>query len=176
MKIQIIAQIFGIFGLIFNVLSYQMKENKKVALVQGIGGLLFFINYAMIGAVAGALLNIATLMRGILFAKNTKKVWKLVVVEVFIIGSTGYAVVMNMGDGLQIALSLLIGIAILGVSFFMWYGDGKKLRYFQSFVSSPAWMIHNIFNFTLGGIICEALNMLSVAVSFIRFGKKGFSP
>ena len=53
----------------------------------------------------------------------------------------------------------------------MWGGNGKYIRYGQLFASSPSWLVHNIINFSLGGIIGEIFTMCSVIVSFIRFGK-----
>lgn len=59
---EIIGQIFGIFGLLMFVLSFQCKNSKKLVLVQGIGGLLFFVNFMLIGAYGGALFNLTILI------------------------------------------------------------------------------------------------------------------
>ena len=83
---QIIAQGFGILGLIIIVLSFQFKENKKFFIFQGLGGLFFFLNFIMIGAVAGALFNLTNFVRGALFSKNRKKLWKLIVTEALYTG------------------------------------------------------------------------------------------
>ena len=69
---EIIGQIFGVFGLLMFVLSFQCKNSKKLVFVQGIGGLMFFINFLLIGAYGGALFNLTILIRGLLYKnKNT---------------------------------------------------------------------------------------------------------
>lgn len=60
------------------------------------------------------------------------------------------------------------------MSVFMWLANGKRIRYFQITLMSPAWVVHNIFNFSLGGILCEAFNMISTIISFVRYRKDGF--
>jgi len=74
----------------------------------------------------------------------------------------------------QIFLSALTYFSLVFMSVFMWLGNGTHIRYVQLSVSSPAWIVHNIFNFSLGGLLCEIFAMTSVIVSFIRFGKNGF--
>ena len=44
-KTEILAQVFGILGLIVIVSSFQFKENKKFFTLQGIGSLFFFLNF-----------------------------------------------------------------------------------------------------------------------------------
>ena len=53
---EIIGQVFGVFGLLIFVLSFQCKKSKKLVFVQGIGGMMFFINFLLIGAYGGAFL------------------------------------------------------------------------------------------------------------------------
>ncbi len=171
---EIIAQIIGIIGMIIFILSFQVKENKKLVLIQGIGGFMFFLNFILIGAVAGALFNLAVTVRGLLLMKNPKKVWKIVVIELLLLASIIFSLVVNWGSVLQIILALLVYIGLATISFFMWKGNGTHIRICQVAITSPAWLIHNIFNFTIGGLICETFNIISVIVSFIRYGKNGF--
>ena len=171
---EIIAQALGIIGMVIFILSFQVKENKKLVLIQGIGGFMFFLNFMLIGAVAGALLNLCATVRGLLLMKNPKKTWKIVVIELLLLGCTILSVSTNWGDWLQIALAVLVYIGLALISFYMWKDNGKQLRICQVAITSPAWLIHNIFNFTIGGLICETFNIISVIVSFIRYGKNGF--
>jgi hypothetical protein len=51
----------------------------------------------------------------------------------------------------------------------MWSRNGKTIRVLQLFCVSPLWLIHNIFVFSIGGILCEVFNLGSIIVSLIRF-------
>lgn len=171
--IEIISQVFGILGFVFVVLSFQEKTNKGFFVKQALGGLMFFGNFIMLGAISGALFNFTGLVRGALFAKK-RKVWHLYVVISLFTASFVFSLWFVSGDILQILLSTLTYVSLVVMSVFMWKGNGKHIRYAQLFASSPAWLIHNVFNFSLGGVLCEVFNITSVIISFIRFGKDGF--
>ncbi len=170
----IIAQCFGIIGLIIIVYSFQCKKNKNFFLMQGTGSLMFFVNFILIGAYAGALFNLTNLVRGLLFSKDSKKVWKLVLTVCCYTFCYVFSLVLIWGDWFMIFISTLPYVTLVIMSVLMWLGNGKHIRYFQFWLMSPSWIVHNIFNFTLGGILCEIFNMVSVVVSFIRYGKDGF--
>lgn len=168
---QCIAQAFGLVGLVIIVYSFQCKENKNFFILQGAGSFMFFLNFIMISAYGGALFNLVNFVRGCLFSKNDKKPWKLVLVEILYSLCFAFSVVLAKGDNFQILLSAIPCIALLIISVLMWKGDARVIRFFQLFCMSPAWIVHNIFNFTLGGLICETFNMISVVVYFIRCKK-----
>lgn len=170
---EILGQVFGIFGLLIFVFSFQCKNSKKLVFVQGIGGMMFFINFLLIGAYGGALFNLTILIRGLLYTKKNHKIWKPLLVEILFTIAYIYSLSFIKGDILQIVLTTLPYVSLLIMSVFMWNEDGKKIRYFQVGALSPAWLIHNIFNFTLGGILAEIFNMASVVVSLVRFKKHG---
>lgn len=172
--LKITAQCFGIAGLIFSALSFQEKNNKKFFVKQGLSGFMFFLNFLMIGAIAAALFNLTNVIRGGLFAKKEKNLSKLIIVEVLYTACFIFSLTVTKIDALQLFLSVLTFLSLVVMSVFMWKGNGKHIRYVQFTFSSPSWIIHNIFNFTLGGILCEVFAMMSVIVSFIRFGKDGF--
>lgn len=166
---ELVGQIFGIFGLLIFVFSFQCKNSKKLVFVQGIGGLMFFINFLLIGAYGGALFNLTILVRGLLYTKKENKIWKPIVVELLFTVAYVYSLTLLEGDIFKIVLTTLPYISLLVMSIFMWNEDGKKIRYFQVGALSPAWLIHNIFNFTLGGILAEIFNMVSTIISLVRF-------
>ncbi len=171
---EIIAQAFGIAGLILTVISFQEKNNKSFFIKQALAGLMFCFNYLMIGAVSATLFNVTNLVRGTLFSKNDHKLWRLLVIEGLYTVCFIFSLTFIINIPFQIFLSSLTYLGLGLMTMFMWKGNGKHIRYVQLFVTSPSWLVYNIFNFTLGGILCEIFSMVSVIVSFIRFGKEGF--
>ena len=172
--IEIVAQAFGIIGLLITALSFQEKNNKRFFVEQGIAGLMFFMNFVLIGAVAAALFNLTNLVRGTMFSKVKGKVQHLVIIEALYTACFVFSLTQIWGNPFQIFLSALPFVTLLLMTVLMWLGNGKYIRYAQFLLSSPAWLIHNFFNFSLGGILCEIFTMVSVIVSFIRYGKDGF--
>lgn len=171
---EIIAQVFGLIGLVIIVSSFQCKKNKNFFLMQGIGSVAFVINFLLINAYAGALFNLTNLIRGFLFSKEDQKKWKLVLLVILYTACFAFSTFLVWGDWFKIFIAALPYVTLVIMTVFMWLADGKKIRYFQVSFMSPAWIIHNIFNFSLGGILCESFSMISTIISFIRYGKDGF--
>ena len=165
--IEFIAQGFGIIGLVIIVLSFQFKKNSSFFLLQGTGSFMFFLNFILIGAWGGALFNLCNLLRGLLFLKNAKKVWKLAVVEAAYAVCFVFSVIMDPSPW-QIFLVALPCVALIIMSVFMWLGNSKRIRYCQIACSSPAWIVHNIFNLSIGGLLCECFNIVSSIIYLVR--------
>ena len=163
----IIPQILGMLGLGIIVLSFQCKQNKNFFLMQGLGSFFFFLNFILIGAYGGAFFNLANLIRGLLYSKNTDKVWKLITVEIIYISCFAFSVYLD-SSLQQIILTLLPFSALIVMSVFMWKGNPKHIRYFQIGFMSPTWIVYNCFNLSVGGIICESFNMVSSAIYLVR--------
>lgn len=170
----LIAQLFGIAGFLFTVVSFQERNNKNFFIKQAVAGFMFFMNFAIIGALSAALFNLVNLVRGALLSKKEHKLWHLSTIEVLYTVCFVISLIVINGDLFQIFLSSLTYFALVLMTVFMWKGNGKHIRYVQLCVVSPAWIIHNIFNFSLGGLLCEMFSMLSVIVSFIRYRQNGF--
>ncbi len=167
----VIPQILGIFGLGIIVMSFQCKKNRNFFLMQGIGSFFFFLNFILIGAFGGAFFNLANLIRGLLFSKDPKKVWKLIAVEVIYVGCLAFAIFLDSSIK-QIILTLAPFSALIIMSVFMWKGNPVHIRYFQIAYMSPSWIVYNCFNLSIGGIICESFNMISSALYLLRERKK----
>ncbi|MBQ4107984.1 MAG: YgjV family protein, partial [Clostridia bacterium] len=72
--IDYVAQGFGIVGMVFNILVFQQKKQKNVLLFQLFAAVSFGINYFMLGAVMGGLLNVVGALRSVIyyFEKKTR--------------------------------------------------------------------------------------------------------
>jgi len=171
---EIVGQIFGLVGLVIIVMSFQCKKNRNFFLMQGVGSFAFVLNFFLIGAYAGALFNLTNLIRGLLFANEDKKKWKLALILVLYTACFAFSAYLLRGDWFMLFIAALPYVTLLIMSVFMWMANGKYIRYFQVIFMSPAWIVHNIFNFSLGGILCETFNIVSTIVSFVRYGKDGF--
>ena len=163
----IIAQGLGIIGMVIMILSFQCKSNKLFFLMQAAGSILFVLNFLLIDAYGGSFFNAAGLIRGLLLSKNGKKTWKIVVIEALFASSYVAGALLDSSTK-QLILTAIPCIALMIITVFMWRGNPKHIRYAQISCSSPAWIVHNIFNFSLGGLICECFNMVSSAIFLIR--------
>ncbi len=164
----IVAQIIGIIAMTFNILSFQCKKTERLALVMGIGSLLFSTNYLLVEAYASAGFNIVNLVRSASVAN--KKIHNNVMFGVVCVL---YIIVTLFTFENWWTIVLLVTQLI--ATFVLWFKNGAVIRKVQFFFVSPIWLINNIFfAFTIGGIICELFTIASVIVSLIRYGKDGF--
>jgi len=165
---EIIAQIIGIFGMIFLIGSYQCKENKKFFLVQCMGCILFSINYILIGSLASALFNIIGILRAVTRLRektHTNLVFGIICTLCVLTTIFTY----------ENYWTLILLVPQLVEAYVIWYKNGGTVRKTRLFFISPIWLVNNsVFAFTVGGIICEIFTMVSAIVSLVRFRKDGF--
>ena len=70
MELEQIAQVIGIFAMAMNCLSFQFKQKKQILAFQLCGSALFAVNFFMLGAFAGGLLNAIGIFRAIVYMKE----------------------------------------------------------------------------------------------------------
>ncbi len=167
------VQLIGYVGTACALISYQCKKNRNYFLFQTGCGVAFAIQFALLQSWAGMLLNVFSILRGIIFALGDKcknRIY-LVIMEVCFAASC-VASVLVFDEKWWIAA--LLFIAQGGGTLAMWTRNGKVIRWAQLCGISPIWIVNNVYYFSVGGILCEVFNMLSVIVSFIRFRKTGY--
>lgn len=175
--IKIIAQSIGILGLVANFLSFQQKKQRMAIIFQFFAALLFAINFLLIGAYIGALLNAIGVLRALVFAnkeklKATHPVWLIVFIIAF---SSTYPLVFTVFQREPSAQNLIIEalpvIAMILSTISFRFEKAKYIRRFGLF-SSPMWLVYNIVCFSIGAIISEILNLISIIVGIIRHDLK----
>ncbi len=168
------VQIIGYLGMACAFLSYQCKKNTTYFVFQTLCAIFFSLQFALLGGWSGFFINAFSIIRGLIFAFGDKlrKWYFLAGIEATFVFSTILSIVV-FSEPWWIAVLLFIAQA--GGTLFMWTRDGKKIRIAQLFIISPIWLFHNSFYaFSVGGILCETFNIISVIISFIRFRKTGF--
>ncbi len=150
------------------IFSYQMRDNRRLFILQALGGLLFAISFALPGNWSGAWMNIINILRGGILGAGKKwaKPYVFIILEALYIVA-GIATYDSW-------LSILVMAAQLIGTVAMWTRNGKTIRILQFSVVSPSWLTYNFFTLNIGGIITEIFGIISVIVSFIRFGWNGF--
>lgn len=170
---EIIAQAVGIVAMVFNILSFQQKSPKGVLAFQLVGGFLFSINFFMLGAIVGCLLNVIAVIRALIYLNREKLhtdrlEWLFGFILVYILSYfltfTAFGKEFTVFNGL-IELLPVIGMTAQTIGFRL--NRVKAIRGY-GIVSSSAWLIYNIINMAIGAIVCEVLSLISIAISLIR--------
>ena len=173
----IIAQAVGIFAMAFNILSYQQKTRKMAIAFQLGGSILFSINFFMLGALVGGILNALGIIRALVFLNKEKlhadrPIWlagfTAAYILSYILTFTAFGKEPTVFNFI-IELLPVIGMVATTISFRL--TDARSIRRF-GLVSSPSWLVYNIVNFAIGAIICEVLSLCSILIGMIRLDRK----
>ncbi len=167
------VQLIGYIGMACALISYQCKKNRNYFFFQTGCSISFALQFLLLASWGGMLLNMAAIFRGVIYSlgeKCRKPIFLIIMEALFAIASIISVVAFHESWWIAIILFIAQG----GGTLAMWTHNGKTIRYTQFFVVSPLWIINNVIYFSVGGILCEVFNMLSVIVSFIRFRKTGF--
>lgn len=175
---ELIAQIIGLGGMAFNILSYQGKTKHAVILMQLIGTFLFTINFAMLGATIGALMNGIGFVRAIIYINkdrfHTDRIgWTIGFIAVFVLM---YPVTFLVFDKEPTAMNLILeALPVIGMCAGTVGYSMKEARHVRrlGLIGSPCWLVYNCFNGAIGGILCEVISLISIIVGMLRYDRKG---
>ena len=167
------VQLIGYVGTACALLSYQCKKNQSYFLLQMGCAIAFAVQFFLLNTWVGMMLNVFGILRGVMLAlgDKCKHPVHLILTEVCFLCAC-LSAPLFFGEKWWMAGIMLIaqGVGTLA----MWTRNGKTIRLAQISVVSPIWIVHNVYYFSIGGILCECFNIASVIVSFIRFKKSGF--
>lgn len=165
----IFIQAIGFVGVACFIISYQIKSNKALFAMQVTGTCLFCLQFLLLEAYTGCFNLMLVILRNLmlLFAEGRPWIlWK----GWPVIFSAASAVII--GVTWQGPLSLLVFAAMVASMFGYWTRNAQKIRLCNLAVSSPAWLIYDLFVGSIGGVISESITLISIIVSIFRYGWK----
>lgn len=175
--VEIIAQIIGIFAMLFNILSYQGKKQRTVITLQLFGAALFSVNYLMLGATVGGILNIIGAIRAVVFIfrdklKSDHICWLIAFIASYIsVYILNFTVFGKDPTAFNLIIEILPVIGMLALNIGFRLKNAANIRK-CGLVSSPAWLIYNIVAGSWGAIICELFTLISIFVGMLRHDKE----
>lgn len=167
-----IAQIIGFIALAFNVSTFQAKRHRTMMSLQIVVATLYSVHFFMLGALTGAALAVAGLIRSIVFRKvvpinaTKRSLWPLLITQA--IGLI--AAIVTWQDWRS--LLALVGWQAMTLAF--WQRREQRVRQF-GLASSPPWLIYDLLYGSMAGVLNEVLCSSSVIVGLWRFRKKSSS-
>ena len=173
MESELIGQGIGIIAMIFNILSYQQKRQSALILFQLCGSMLFGVSYFLLHSPMGAMLNILSTVRAVLFIFEDKvrakhPVWLCIFVSFYVLFYVLAFTVFGADTrwyNFLIELLPVIAMTLFSVGFM--YGSSAVMRR-VGLISSPCWLTYNIYNGAVGAIICEVFCFASTVIGIIR--------
>ena len=174
---EFIAQTVGIVAMAINILSYQQKTQRQVIRFQLLGSALFVVNYLMLGAMVGGIMNAISILRALVFLNKEKlhadrPVWLIGFTATYLLS---YVLTFTLFDkeptlfNLIIEFLPIIGMTAITISFTM--TDAKAIRRF-GLISAPSWLIYNIVSGSIGATACAVLTLGSILIGMLRLDRK----
>ncbi len=161
-----IAFFVGLLAVTLYFVGYLQKSRSSIIVINATSRLLYIIQYILLGAFEGAVLDIAGIISSLLAKKKDtrliKKHLRLTVICVNIL-----IVIM----GLFLYENIFSILPIIGVLFHtgaFWMDNEKRIRQ-VSFLGSPFWLIYNFVSGAYGSCIGDILSMISLGISMIRY-------
>ena len=168
--IRIIANLFGVLSTLCFIISFQIRSNRALYVIQAIANVFYGLQFYLLGATGGLFNMGLQIARNLLLLKIED--WKWLQWKgcafVFCIPSLIYMIVNWHGP-----IDILPFIAFAVGTLAYWTNSAKMFRLSEIVCVSPAWLLYDFLEGAYGGMLTELVILGSVFVSIFRFGWKG---
>ncbi|HZJ75875.1 MAG TPA: YgjV family protein [Clostridia bacterium] len=160
----VIAQIIGFIGAFTYFLVFQMKKRSSILAINILAGMIFVVHFTMIGAYTGAAMNVVCALRCTIYYFSDRKWAKSKAWLAVFIGVSVVLGVLTWGD--IYSIFPLMAMVITSISF--WLKKESHIR-LLTLPTQPGWMIYNIHNNSISGLLTDIVIFSSILIAIIRY-------
>ncbi|MBR3836196.1 MAG: YgjV family protein [Clostridia bacterium] len=168
----IASQIIGFAAVGLYLLSYQLKKRKQIVWITCVSNALYVLQYLLLGAFSGAVMDIMSTVSSFLAAKKNDAPFKrysraLVWSNMIIIAAVGLISAYVQGEWIEL-------LPIAGALFQtggLWCDNEQTIRKF-GLCSAPFWLVYNFISRAYGPALGSLIAIISIIVAMIRYRKK----
>ncbi|MCR4674401.1 MAG: YgjV family protein [Lachnospiraceae bacterium] len=166
---EVFTQVIGFVAMFFSVFSFQMNSHKKIILMQMAATVCFAIQYYLLGAYTGMVVDIIATVRSMIFYFREDKEWARSKWWI-VIFMAAFAVSGIFTYESPVSLLAIFAMMLNTISFAC---TKPKLVRTTILISSPMFLIYNIIMASMGGIVNEVFVEISSVVGLLRYDIKG---
>ena len=162
----VLATISGFSAVFLFVLSYQLKSRRAIIGVNAASRVLYVLQYILLGAFEGALLDIVAFLVTLLCAKSNSGFVKRHFALTVILANLAI-----IGLGLTVYKNIYSLLPILGVIFetlALWLKKERHIR-FASLLGAPFWLAYNIICLAYASAVGNVFTLISITVAIVRY-------
>lgn len=167
----IVSQIIGLAAVGLYLLSYQLKKRKQIVWVTCISNALYVLQYMLLGAFSGAVMDFLSTVSSFLAAKKNDNPFKrytkwLALSNMLVIATVGLATAFFQKEWIEL-------LPIAGALFQtggLWFDDEQTIRWF-GLCSAPFWLIYNFISQAYGASLGSVCAIISIIISLARYHK-----
>ena len=163
----IIGQLLGVVAIILGIISYQVKTDKKLLFVLMLNGAVFAVHYYLLGAMPAAVMNVVGVVRNIVYSGKEKKFYHPVLIPAL------FAVIMGVMGTLswQGPESILVIAGLVINTVCVSFKNPQNIRK-SILVTSPMVLVYDAYAGSIGGVIYEAMVIVSSIIGIVRYKNK----
>jgi hypothetical protein len=161
-----VANAIGALAAVVFVLSYQMKARRWIVLLGAVARILFVVQYLLLGAYAGAVLDVLGIVAA--FVAQRKDHPKLKQLLPLVIPMIHLAL---LGVCIAFYQNIFDVFALLGTSLHvgaLWFTKEKHIRR-VSLAGSPCWMVYNLTSKAYPSAVSDFFTICSLVIAIIRY-------
>ena len=160
----IIANVLGILAVLLFVLSYQLKKRRNLILCNAASRVLYVLQYVLLGAFEGALLDIIALIVTLIYRRCAyfkKRAFVLTVIlsNLAIIG-LGMLTYKN-------PISLLPIFGVIFETLALLPKSERRIR-ILSLLGAPPWLVYNLIAHAYGSAIGNVITLVTIGIAILR--------
>lgn len=161
------AALLGYIAFFVGTVAFQSNKQKHIVLLKAFTDICFGVQYILLGAYTGAATDLTGCVRNLIFAKEfKKKSSQYIITAIFVVIMLIIGVVTWNG---WISLLAIAGKLFTTVSFSI-----KNTKYLRLFTipSGILWIIYNALTGSVGGVLYEAMAIISIIIAAFRYDVK----
>ena len=174
------VQAIGIVAMVLNIVAFQFKSKRNLLLCICVSSAFFSVNMFMLGAVTGGIMNMLGVARSLVYADKDKlsipiKWVNIMFISAYLISYVLSFAVFGIEPTARNFILEFLPITAMSAMTIGFAGNNAKGIRLAGFINSPCWLVYNICNNVIGGILCETFALLSIISALIRIdilGKK----
>ena len=170
MSVNWLAQAVGLGGLAAFLLSFQVKSNRALLLLQMLACALFGAQFVLLDALSGCLNQGVLLLRDLIILLRDRYPWakRRAWLWFFLLLILACALFSWSGP-----ISILPLVATAGSTLAYWQDNARAYRTANLFCASPCWLAYDLLVGSFAGAANEIIALISIIASIVRFGWKG---
>lgn len=165
-EFKLLPFIVGIAAVTLYFIGYLQKTRKRIIALNATSRLLYIIQYILLSAFEGAVLDVAGIISSLLAQKKDKPFIKKHI-RLFFIGVNLFVIAMGCIT-YESPISILPIVAVLFHTGAFWIDNERWIRRL-SLIGSPLWLIYNFVCGAYGSCIGDILSIVSLLISIARY-------
>ena len=162
-----VAQVVGFVGMAMLALAYLQKKRESILAFNIASAVSWTLHFILLGALTGAAMNAVSILRaGVFFAAAKKRNRQPIIFIGVLLIFVAMALLTWQG---WVSVLPLVAMTLSTVA--MWQKNPQHMRAII-FMSTPFWIIYNVINHSIAGVITEVLLAVSAVVGLYLYRQK----